>query len=128
MGNDSTNSLGSTRNLNSALREINKSSEKLSSGKRINKASDDPAGLAIAVSLASDAAVYKQASNNVNYGQSLISIQDGALQQIGDIGARMKELSTEAANGTYSDSQRAALDQEYQALSAEAQRISASTE
>lgn len=118
----------SIRNLNKALSEISKSSEKLASGKRINRAADDAAGLAIAQQLTADAAVFKQASNNVNYGQSQIAIADGTLQQVSEIGTRLQELSTQAANGTLSDTQRSALNDEYQALSAEAQRIASSTE
>lgn len=127
MANDSSFRV-STRNLNSALDSVNKSSEKLSTGKRINRAQDDPAGLAIAERLASDATVFKQASNNVNYGQSLIAIKDGALEQVSQIGTRLQELSTQAANGTLSDEQRGAIQNEYDALTQEADRIVASTE
>ncbi len=118
----------SIRNLNKALGDINKSSDRLGSGKRINRAADDAAGLAIAEQLTADAAVFKQASNNVSYGQSRIAIADSTLQQVSDIGVRMQELSAQAANGTLSDTQRTALNQEYQQLAQEAQRISSSTE
>ncbi|MBX7137760.1 MAG: flagellin FliC [Oligoflexia bacterium] len=128
MSGDSTSSRVSLRFLSSALNSINKSDEKLASGKRINRASDDAAGLAIADALQADAAVFKQASNNAGYAQSLLSIQDGALESVNQIGTRLAELSTQAANGTLSDSQRSALNEEYQALSQEAQRIVDSTE
>ena len=127
MANDSSFRV-STRNLNSALDSVNKSNVRLATGRRINRAQDDPAGLAIAERLASDATVFTQASNNVNYGQSLIAIKDGALDQITQIGTRLQELSVQSANGTLSDEQRGALQEEYNALTQEADRIVQSTE
>ncbi len=118
----------STRHLNSALDNVNKSLNKLASGKRINSAADDPAGLAIAEQLASEAATFKQASNNAGYGLSYLNVQDGALEQVSQISTRLQELSVQSANGTLSDDQRGSLKQEYDALSAEAERIVASTE
>jgi len=115
-------------NLSKSLDGVNKSLEKLASGKRINRAADDAAGLAIAEQLSSQATTFSQASNNVSYGQSLLSIKDGALQQIGDIGTRLQELSTQSANGTLSDDQRQSIKQEYDALTSEADRIVQSTE
>ncbi|MCB0311221.1 MAG: flagellin [Bdellovibrionales bacterium] len=123
-----SNSLGIIRNLNSALNDQNRSFNRLSSGKRINKASDDAAGLAIAESLLADAAVFNKASENINSARSLTSIQDGALGQVTQIGTRLQELSVQAANGTLSNSQREALNSEFQALKEEASRIVSSTE
>jgi len=125
MANDS--SRVSLRFLNNALNDLNKSNERLSSGKRINRAADDAAGLAIAEALASQATVFRQASNNASYGKSVVEITDSALGQVSAIGTRLQELSAQSANGTLSDTQRSALNDEYQALTAEADRIAATT-
>lgn len=114
--------------LSSAQSTLTKSFERLSSGKRINRASDDAAGLAIADALASDAVVLKQANRNIADAQSLTDIADGALAQASDITIRQQELAVQAANGTLSDSQRSALNTEYQQLGQELQRISATTQ
>jgi flagellin-like hook-associated protein FlgL len=100
---------------------------RLSSGQRINKASDDAAGLSIASSLHADGRVYTQAIRNLNDGLSAINIIDGALEQGSAIIAREKELSEQSANGSYSNQQRTAMDTEAQALRNEYNRIMAST-
>lgn len=117
-----------SRQLNNAQNDLKKSFEKLSSGKRINKASDDAAGLAIAAQLQSDAVVLKQANRNIGDAQSAIDITDGALSQVGDITGRLQELATQSANGTLSDEQRTSLNNEFQQLTQEIQRIGATTE
>jgi len=129
----SDSGFGSTKSkigaaLSSAQKDLGKTFERLSSGKRINKASDDAAGLAIADALASDAVVLKQGNRNISDAQSLIDIADSAVSQVGDISIRMQELSAQAANGTISDSQRNTLNAEYQQLGQEVQRIAATTE
>ena len=118
----------STRELNKALDNQKKSLERLSSGKRINRASDDPAGLAIAEALKTSVATLGQAQRNVADVGSAVQISDGALDQISSISSRLKELATQSSNGTLSDTQRTALQQEYSALTQEVQRISATTE
>lgn len=115
------------RNLNNSLSELRKSNERLSSGKRINKASDDAAGLQIVAQLEAESAVSRVASNNVGYGAALASIAEGAYEQAGNITGRLAELATQASNGTLSDGQRAALDNEFQALTTELDRISSTT-
>ncbi len=99
----------------------------LSSGRRINSAADDAAGLAIATGLAANITQISQASRNVSDTASALAIADGALGQISEISTRMQELATMAANGTYTDEQRGALQAEYTALSEEIQRIGDST-
>lgn len=116
------------RGLSTATNELNKSTEKLASGKRINRAADDAAGLAIVSQLVSDEKVQRQASSNIDYGKSVSEVQDAALSSISDISQRRAELAAQASNGTLSDSQRASLDAEYQSLGQEADRIVASTE
>jgi len=116
------------RNINKSGDDLKKTFDKLASGLRINKAADDPAGLAVAEKIKVATVILSQGSKNIDYGTSAISIADGALEQIGNIDQRQAELATQAANGTYSDSQRASLNQEFQALSQERDRIAQSTE
>lgn len=101
--------------------------ERLSSGQRINRAADDAAGLAIASSLSAQSRVFIQAIKNVNDGVSLLNVTSGALDQLGRIVTRQKELAEQAANGVYSYAQRAALDDEARALTQEYNRIVQST-
>ncbi|MEY4668939.1 MAG: hypothetical protein RL518_1638 [Pseudomonadota bacterium] len=119
--------LGSPNNLSRTATSLNRALSRLSSGLRINNASDDPAGLALAANLDATIAQMSQASRNVSDAGSALSIADGALGQVSDITIRMQELATMAANGTYSDQQRSALQAEYTALSQEIQRIGQTT-
>lgn len=123
-----TGSSSLNRNLNQSLKSLDKSFNRLSSGKRINSASDDAAGLAIANALTAQASVRDVASRNVSYAQSATDIASSALGQISDISVRLSELAAQAANGTLSDDQRSALQSEYSALTDEANRISQTTE
>ena len=95
---------------------------------RINRASDDAAGLAVGSLLKLDAKVYAQGINNVNDGVSAYSIAEGALTELKNITVRQNELAAEAANGTYSNKQRAALHSESKALSDEFNRIVQTTQ
>jgi len=99
----------------------------LSSGQRINRPSDDAAGLSIAESLKTNARVASTAIGNVQNGISTISIADGALSQIGSVLARLAELSEQSANGTYSVQQRSAMQNEFVALGSEIERIATTT-
>ena len=127
MSTGSINSLRTQNTLNNNLNNLSDKLGKMSSGKRINKASDDAAGLAIASSLDSDSAVLQVANRNISDAVSAIQIADSAMSSLSDIAGRKAELSMQAANGTYSDTQRAALNNEYQALSEEDSRIKATT-
>lgn len=120
-------SLTVRRSLDDTSRKLTDLLNKASSGKRINKASDDAAGLAIASKLASDEKLYSQANRNIADSQSALQIADGANEQLNSISTRMSELAAQASNGTLSDSQRQSLDQEFQALRQEAQRIQETT-
>lgn len=124
----SDGSQGIVNNLNKNDQAEKKAFIRIASGKRINSASDDAAGLAIASSLNTQSAVLDQGSRNASYGQSLIDVASGAASSIQDIEIRKTELATQAANGTLSDQQRASIDQEYQALSQEQTRIVETTE
>lgn len=116
-------SLKAQRSLASATDNVSKAFERLSSGQRINRASDDAAGLAISSSLNFDTRIYSQALRNVSDGISALSIASGALGQLEAITTRQLELAEQAANGTYSYKQRKALDTEAAALTAEYNRI-----
>ena len=120
-------SLTAQRNLAKATSEIGGVYERLSSGLRINRASDDAASLAVAETLSADSRVFRQGVRNLNDGISAISIADSAIEQLTSISVRIRELASQSANGTYSKTQRAALDAEAQSLSSEYYRISKTT-
>ena len=115
--------LRAQRRLQETGQALSKTFERLSSGVRVNTASDDAAGLAISQSLRFSARIHSQAIRNINDGLSYLTIADSAVNQMKGIVTRMKELASQAANGTFSDNQRTALDNEVQALSAEYNRI-----
>jgi flagellin len=119
--------MGAQRRLNAALDNRASIFQKLSTGSRINKASDDAAGLAIADSLRADSRIFSQAIRNVNDGISYTNIASSGLTELSNIVTRLKELAEQAATGTLSKNQRGALDQEAQALSDEYQRVIQST-
>jgi flagellin len=99
----------------------------LSSGQRINRASDDAAGLAIADTLKADQRVASVAIRNANDGISTIAIADSALSEIGNVLSRLAELAEQSANGSYSTTQRSALQNEFTALASEIERIAVTT-
>ncbi len=111
------------RQLTEATKKVGADSDRLASGLRINRASDDAAGLAISSQLNADARVFNQAVRNVNDGISALSIAEGALRELSNIMIRQRELAEQAANGVYSYAQRKALDRESDALVDEFNRI-----
>lgn len=121
-------SISAQRRLNQATGGLTRTYERLSSGLRITRASDDAAGLAIADNLKADQRIASVAIRNANDGISLVSIADGALAEIGSVLTRMAELSEQSANGVLSTSQRSALANEFQALGSEIERIALTTE
>ena len=120
-------SLQAQRRLGIANDALNNTYQRLSSGQRINKASDDAAGLAIADSLKADQRVASVAIRNANDGISTIAIADGALNEVGNVLSRLAELSEQSANGTFSTTQRSALQNEFSALGSEIERIATVT-
>lgn len=110
--------------LDAASKGLKGTYDRLSSGLRITKASDDAAGLAIAADLAVNARILTQGVRNVNDAQSVLSIADSALSELSNIVIRLSELAEQSANGTLSNVQRKALDLEAQSLSDEYYRIS----
>lgn len=119
--------LNAQRRLSATTSSLQKTYERLSSGLRIVRASDDAAGLAIADTLRADQKIASVALRNASDGISLISIADGALSEIGNVLTRMGELSEQSANGTLSASQRSALDAEFRNLGSEIERIAMTT-
>ena len=120
-------SLNAQRRLGGTTARLQKSYERLSSGLRIVRASDDAAGLAIADALRADQRIASVAIRNANDGVSLISIADGALAEIGNVLTRMAELSEQSSNGTLATGQRSALASEFMALGSEIERIAVTT-
>jgi len=111
-------SLTAQRHLAASRADMEQAMERLSSGKRINSAMDDAAGLTIAHSLDSKIASLSQAVRNANDGIALVNLAEGALDEVSVMLTRMKELATQASNGTYTATDLDALDLEYQALEA----------
>lgn len=107
---------------------LDKSLEKLSSGYRINRSADDAAGLAISQKMRTQIAGLDQASRNGADGISVIQTAEGALAEVESMLQRMRELSVQAANGTNTDEDRAAIQQEIDELNNEIERISSNTE
>ncbi len=126
--NSNVASLQNSRQIDGHSRALKKSNEQLSSGLRINSAADDPAGLAVAMELLSQSQTSAVAARNISDGVSVAHIADAALSTSSDITSRMAELATQASNGTLNDDQRSQLNNEYQALRSELDRISQSTE
>ena len=105
-----------------------KSTEKLSSGYRINRAGDDAAGLTISEKMRSQIRGLNKASTNAEDGISLIQVAEGALNEAHSILQRMNELATQAANDTNTTSDRTAIQQEIDALTSEIDRIASTTQ
>jgi flagellin len=120
-------SLNSQRQLMNSGNALDRATERLSSGQRINSAKDDAAGLAISNRMTSQIRGLDQAIRNANDGVSLIQTAEGALQETTNILQRMRELSIQSANGIYSDADRKTLDAEVQQLILEMDRIAKST-
>ena len=106
---------------------MDKAMERLSTGKRINYASDDSAGQAIATRLTAEIQGLAVASRNAADGQSMLNTAEGALQESHNILLRMRELAVQAGNGTMNSDDQAALDKEFQALDDEVNRIASKT-
>ena len=115
------------RQLNGTSNQLGRVFERLASGSRINRASDDAAGLSIDASLRVDARVAQVATRNAQDGISAVAITDGALSSITGVLGRLAELAQQAGNGAYSATQRSALQNEFTALGSEIERIAVTT-
>ena len=114
--------------INKNDRAMTTAMERLSTGLRVNSASDDAAGLAIAARMRSQVEGLEQASRNANDGISMIQVAEGAYVEVSNMLARMKELAVQSNSGTYSATDRAALDLEFSQLRSELHRISENTQ
>ncbi len=107
---------------------MDKSLERLSSGYRINKSSDDAAGLAVSESLRAKVRGLNQAKRNASDAVSMVQIAEGSLNEVGNIMIRLRELTVQSASDTIGDVERGYLNREYTQLVDEIDRISATTE
>ena len=121
-------SINSQRILGTNNDRLSQSVERISSGLRINRASDDAAGLAISEGLRSDIRALRQAVRNSNDGISLVNITEGALNEQGSMLIRLRELASQAATGTTGSTERATIQLEFNSLRNEIDRITATTE
>ncbi|MDC1233344.1 flagellin [Planktomarina temperata] len=121
--NTNTASINAQFNLNKVNQEMEKAMEQLSSGKRINSAADDAAGLSISTRMESQIRGLNQAMRNASDGQSMVDTAEGAMDEITNMLQRMRELSLQSANSVYNSQDRDALNMEFQQLTAEIDRI-----
>jgi len=122
------NAQNANRMLNITQRTVKNSTEKLSSGYRVNRAADDAAGLSISEKMRGQIRGLNKASENAQNGQSLIQTAEGALGEIHSVIQRMRELTVQASNDTNVTADRKAIQLEVYALTSEIDRIAAQTE
>ncbi len=126
--NTNIKSLVSQNALNRNSRELSTVMEQLSTGRRINGAKDDAAGLAISSRMTSQIRGLDQSVRNANDGIALIQTGEGALVEVTNMLQRMRELAVQAANDTYTSDDREALDLEYDQLMSEIRRVALNTQ
>ncbi|MBM4192533.1 MAG: flagellin FliC [Gammaproteobacteria bacterium] len=120
-------SITASRILTGNRAELEKAMERLASGKRINSAADDAAGMAVAAKMRADIRSLNQAVRNTNDAISLVNTYDGAATEVESILIRMRELAVQAKTGTYTDADLTNANYEYDALKTEIVRITATT-
>ena len=120
--------MNTNRQLGITTGDFAKSTEKLSSGYRINRGADDAAGLAISEKMRSQIRGLNKASSNAEDGISLVQTAEGALNEAHDILQRMNELATQAANDTNTTTDRNAIQHEVDQLTSEIDRIASTTQ
>ena len=121
-------SMNAQRNLSRVTESLAGNYRRLSTGLRIASAADDAAGLAISERLRSQVRSFEQAKRNANDGISMVQTAEGALNEVGDIMTRLRELAVQASNGTVSGADRDTLQQEFGSLIEEVDRIAKSTD
>ncbi|RWS42992.1 flagellin [Bacillus mycoides] len=126
--NTNINSMRTQEYMRQNQAKMSNSMDRLSSGKRINNASDDAAGLAIATRMRARESGLGVAANNTQDGISLIRTADSAMNSVSNILLRMRDLANQSANGTNTDKNQAALDKEFSALKEQIDYISKNTE
>ena len=120
--------MNTNRQMGMVTNALQKSTEKLSSGYKINRAADDAAGLSISEKMRSQIRGLNKASDNAQDGISLIQVAEGALNETHSILQRMNELATQAANDTNTTTDRTAIDAEMKQLTSEIDRIQKTTQ
>jgi len=123
-----TASINAQRRLGKSVQNVEDSAAKLSSGKRINKAADDAAGLAISSNLTADVRSLNQAKRNAQDGVSLVQTAEGGLEETTNMLTRLRELAVQGASDTIGETERGFLDKEFVALKDEIDRIATATE
>lgn len=121
-------SLIAQRHLDNNNKILGKSLERLSSGYRINRSGDDAAGLAVTENMRGKIRGLGQAKRNANDAVSMLQVAEGAMNEMGNILVRMRELSVQAASDTFGDRDRAFLNREYTQLANEIDRIASTAE
>ena len=116
------------RQLGITTSGLQKSTEKLSSGYKINRAADDAAGLSISEKMRNQIRGLNKASDNAQDGISLVQTAEGALNEVHSMLQRMSELSVQAANGTNDTTDRSSINDEIQQLKTEIQRVGSTTQ
>ena len=116
------------RQLGITTNGLQKSTEKLSSGYKINRAADDAAGLSISEKMRNQIRGLNKASDNAQDGISLVQTAEGALNEVHSMLQRMSELAVQASNGTNATQDRTALDNEVQQLKTEIERVGTTTQ
>ena len=126
--NSNVAALNALRRLGVSSSTLSRAFERLSSGLRINRPSDDAAGLAIASDLNLSSRVFNRGLQNANDGIGMLNVAEGSLTELSSVLVRIRELASQAANGTLSNTQRSSLNSEAQALRSEYNRIINSTQ
>jgi flagellin len=116
-------SINAANKLNTTQNKLTSSLERISSGLRINRAADDAAGLTVATKMESDNTSLRQAIRNANDGISLVQTAEGGLNEVYNIMVRLRELSVQASNETYSSIDRNQMNTEYSNLIGEVKRL-----
>ena len=120
--------INAQKNLYGTSNEISTTMARLSSGYRINRSSDDAAGLAISESLKAQIRGFKQANRNANDGISLVNVAEGGLNEISNMLVRLRELAIQTSSDTISDRERELVDVEYQQIKEEIERVARTTQ
>jgi len=126
--NTNTNALAARNAINANTRTLQTAMQQLATGSKINHASDDAAGLAIRENMTAQIKGFNAAVRNANDGISLLQTADSAMDGMSSMLQRMRELSVLAQNDTYSSAQQTAMDNEFQALLTEVDRVATDTQ
>ncbi|MBM4064017.1 MAG: flagellin FliC, partial [Planctomycetes bacterium] len=126
--NTNVTSINAQRNLATVTERLGGNYRRLSTGLRISSAADDAAGLAISERLRAQGGSLEQAKRNANDGISLVQTAEGALNEVSSILVRLRELAVQSSNGSVSNADKETLDEEFQSLVNEVNRIGRSTE